>query len=299
VVDTHFALYGLVAMAAARLTRRPLIVHFHGPWAGESAAAGRRSRPAISLQRAIERAVYRRAERLVVLSEAFKELVVECYGVPAERVAVVPPAVDLERFSPGAREGAKERLGLVAADGPVAVTVRRLVRRMGLDDLLRAWSRLDPQNGTLLVAGTGPEGPRLEELAAELGVGHSVRFAGFVPEARLPDVYRAADLCVVPTRELEGFGLVALEALACGTPVLAADTGGLREALAGLGDDVLFPPRDHVALAERLSAALDGSRPLPSPEACRRHAERFSGERAVSYHMDLYDALAGPRPVGG
>jgi glycosyltransferase involved in cell wall biosynthesis len=292
VVDVHFALYGVAGVLAARVGGRPLMVHFHGPWADESAVEGQRS-VRLRAKRALERAVYRRASCHVVLSHAFKRLLVERYGVSPWTVEVVPPAVDLGHFSPGARGEARERLG-IPASAQVAVSVRRLTPRMGLDDLLRAWSRLPRDDAQLVIAGTGPDRARLEGLARDLGLTASVRFFGSVPEDRLPDVYRAADVCVLPSRALEGFGLVALEALACGTPVIVADTGGLPEAVAGLGDDLVVPVGDEAALAERLAAAFAGSRPLPPAERCRAHAERFSPARLVERHRDLYRSLLRP-----
>jgi glycosyltransferase involved in cell wall biosynthesis len=292
-VDVHFALYGIVGAVAARLSGHPLVVHFHGPWADESVAAGQGSGPRVRVKRALERAVYRGAASHVVLSSAFRRLLIERYRVSPWTVSVIAPAVDLAHFSPGSRDDARERLGIPASD-PVAVSVRRLTPRMGLDDLLRAWATLPRDDALLLIAGQGPDRSRLEELVAELGLRTRVRFLDSVPDDALPDLYRAADVCVLPSRQLEGFGLVALEALACGTPVVVADTGGLPEVVAGLAADVVVPAGDHVALGERLEAGLGGAQPLPDPAACRAHAERFSTSRMIERHADLYRGLVQP-----
>ncbi|MEA2472672.1 MAG: hypothetical protein QOE06_587 [Thermoleophilaceae bacterium] len=293
VVDVHFALYGVAGALGARLGGSPLVVHFHGPWADESALQGGQRSLRLRAKRALERAVYRRGERHVVHTFAFRRLLVERYGVLPWNFEIVPPAVNLEQFTPGGRAEARERLG-IAAGVPVAVSVRRLTPRMGLDDAIRAWSRLAGHEALLLLAGRGPDRPRLEALARELGVAARVRFLGSVPDADLADVYRAADLCVVPSTALEGFGLVAIEALACGTPVVVSDTGGLPEAVLGLGDDLVVPAGDPGALAERLDAAFDGTRPLPGPERCREHAELFTPERMIQSHRDLYARALAP-----
>jgi glycosyltransferase involved in cell wall biosynthesis len=286
-VNAHFALYGTAAALAARLARRPLVVHFHGPWADESAVQGGQHAWRLGAKRRVERAVYRSAAVHVVHTEAFKRLLVERYGVSPATVEIVPPPVDLDHFTPGDRAAARERLG-IAPDGLVGVSVRRLTPRMGLDDLLRAWWALGRDDADVYLAGTGPDRERLEGIARELGLAARVHFLGNVADELLPDVYRAADVCVAPSRQLEGFGLVALEALACGTPVIVSDSGGLPEAVGGLAADLVFPAGDHAALARRLAAALDGSRPLPAPEECRSYAELFSPERFIAAHADLY-----------
>jgi glycosyltransferase involved in cell wall biosynthesis len=285
-VNVHFALYGTAGALSARLTRRPLVVHFHGPWADESAAEGQRAWR-LRAKRAVERAIYRAAAVHVVHSVAFKRLLVERYGVRAATVEIVPPPVDLDHFTPGDRAAARERLG-VPAGRLVGVSVRRLTPRMGLDDLLRAWAALGRDDAELYIAGTGPDRARLEAIAAGLGIAARVHFLGNVADERLPDVYRAADVCVAPSRQLEGFGLVALEALACGTPVVVSDSGGLPEAVGGLAGDLVFPAGDHAALADRLATAFAGSRPLPSADECRAYAERFSPARFIASHTELY-----------
>lgn len=301
VVDAHFALYAYPSVVFGRLGKVPLVVHFHGPWAEESAAGGERSSLALGLKRTVERAVYHRAGRVVVLSGAFERVVAERYGVAPWDVQIVPPGVDAERFSPGDRGEARAKLG-VGSSVRLAFAARRLVPRMGIDVLLEAWSSIagdgddtDHAEQTLLVvAGEGPARAGLEDTVRSLGVDGSVRFVGRVGEEELVEWYRAADVCVVPSTSLEGFGLTVLEALACGTPVVATDVGGLPEALAGFDDSLLVPPGDVAALADRLSGAFDGTRPLPTPERCRQHAEGFSWDNAVDRHLRIYDEVAHP-----
>jgi glycosyltransferase involved in cell wall biosynthesis len=291
VIDAHFALYAALPVLSNSLAGRPLVVHFHGPWAEESEAVGERSPARLLAKRRLESFVYRRARAVVVLSHAFKRLLVERYRISPWRVHVVAPAVDLERFQAGDPAAARSALGLPAA-GFTALTVRRLVPRMGVDVALKAWSRLP--EGLLVVAGEGPERPRLEDLARELGLAERVRFMGRVAEASLPDLYRAADVSLIPSRGLEGFGLVALEALACGTPVITSDAGGLPEAMAGLGPDLVVPSGDDQALESRLERARLDRSSLPSPEACRAHAEGFSRDRLATRHREIYAQARGP-----
>ncbi|HEU5003745.1 MAG TPA: glycosyltransferase family 4 protein [Actinomycetota bacterium] len=304
VVDAHFALYAflpiVVPAVASRIRRLPLVVHFQGPWADESASAGEQRRWVVWAKRRLERAVYRRARHIVVLSGAFRRLLVERYGVVPWGITVIPPGVDLHRFRPGDRAAARTRLRL-PDDHWVCVAVRRQVPRMGLDTLLRAWSTSlgeDPR-AVLVLAGDGPLRSDLEALAARLGIASRVRFLGWVSEDDLVACYRSADACVVPSVALEGFGLVALESLACGTPVIATDVGGLPDALVGLDPSAIVPAGDSGALARRLLAARTGARALPDPAACRAHAEEFSWRQVAARNQEVYRAASAPgRPRG-
>ncbi len=283
--DAHFALYALLPVLTGR-RGRPLVVHFHGPWADESEAVGDGA-AARRVKRLVERAVYRRARELVVLSGSFRRILVERYRVDPWRVHVIPPGVDLERFSPGDREAARAQLG-VPGDAWVVVAARRLVPRMGLDVLLEAWSGIDEPNRLLLIAGDGPERLTLERLARKLAIESTVRFLGRVSEEDLVARYRAADVSVVPSVALEGFGLVTLEALACGTPVVVTDAGGLPETVAGLDPTLVVPAGDAGALALRLR------QPLPSADRCRAHAEGFSWDTTAERHLELYRRAVAP-----
>lgn len=294
VVDVHFALYGLLPVWTTWLRRRPLVVHFQGPWAAESEVARAQGRVVVAAKAAVERAVYRRAHTVVVLSGAFGRLVVDRYGVDASRVVVVPPGVDLERFTPGDRAAARRRLDLPAGRF-VAVAVRRLDARMGLDLLVEAWAQVQQAcpGAVLVIAGEGRERPRLEQARAALADPSGVRLVGRVGDDGLVELYRAADCSVVPTRALEGFGLVTLESAACGSPAVVTDVGGLPDGVVGLDPSLVVAAGDARALGDRLVAAAGGD--LPSPEAARRHAESFSWDAVARHHLDLYAAAAQPR----
>ena len=297
VVDAHFALYALGPFTAGPARRLGRVVHFHGPWADEVAHIGRGGRAARATREAIERATYRRAHQVIVLSQAFKRLVVERYGVNPGRVNVVSPGVDLVRFTPGSREQARALLGL-PADRPIAVCVRRLDPRMGLLVLLEAWERIVGERAEpplLLIAGVGPLRDGLDRRTTAAPLRETVRLLGRVEDGDLPLLYQAADVSIVPSLSNEGFGLVTLESLACGTAVVATDVGGLPEALSGLAGDVIVTAGDAGALARRVVRGLAGAQPLPSPSACRAHAERFGWDAAVARHREIYRWAASAR----
>ncbi|HVS84787.1 MAG TPA: glycosyltransferase [Gaiellaceae bacterium] len=284
VVDVHFAL--TASALVGRLDARPLVVHFHGPWADESVVHGG-SRLGAAAKRALERRIYRRARVVITLSEAFRRLAIERYRLDPARVHVVPPGIDLERFSPGDRRAARRRLGL-PEEAFVVASLRRLAPRMGLDVLVAAWPevRRARPDALLVIAGDGPERARLESVADE-----DVRFLGSLDEERVPDLYRAADVCAVPSRALEGFGLVVAEALACGTPSVVSDVGGLPEAVGSLDPSLVVPAGDGPALAARLLG------PLPDETACRAHAELLSWSRSAERHLELYAEASRRRVV--
>ncbi len=286
-VDSHFALYGFPCLAWARVRRLPLVVHFHGPWADELVANGAVDGLKIALQRRLERAVYRRAAAAVVLSEAFKRVLVERFAIDEDRVEVIAPGVDVSAFSPADQGSARAALD-VAPSSWVAVVARRLVPRMGLDVLLRAWRDVERSDRLLLVVGEGPVRSELEAQAASLGIGDVVRFLGRVDDERLRTCLRAGNVAVVPSVALEGFGLVVIEALACGLPVIGTSVGGMAETLERLDRGLVVAAGDAVALAARLNQAVTCPGSLPSPQACRTLAETYSWSRAAQRHRDLF-----------
>lgn len=276
VLVTHFAPY---AYALTRPpTGRPWVVHFHGPWATESAREGEK-RWATRAKFHIERSVYRRADRFIVLSAAFRDVMCNGYGIEPARVAVIPGGVDLLRFAPAAvadRSDARRRLSW-PLDRPIVLAVRRLASRMGLENLVDAMADLRQRvpDALCLIAGRGRLENELRARIVAAGLAEHVRLLGFVPDADLPWAYRAADVSVMPTESLEGFGLSAVESLAAGTPVLVSPVGGLPEVVRSLDASLILPDAATGTLATALMRALTDASSLPAAEACRAYAERF------------------------
>ena len=271
VLVSHFTPYGIALLGPSR--RRPLVVHFHGPWYDESRSEGRGAFSAL-LRRAIERNVYRRASICIVLSRAFGTLLERDFGVAAERIHVIPGGVDTARYaSLPSRADARRALGW-DSDARIVLAVRRLVHRTGVDRLIGAVPAIHERVAGLqvLIAGEGPDRAALEARIAALGVGSSVRLVGFLPEVDLPLAYRAADLTVVPSIELEGFGLIVPESLAAGTPVLVTPVGGLPETVERLSGDLILESATAEAIGTGIADALDGRRALPSAEQCAAFA---------------------------
>ena len=284
-VAAHFAFYAFPVLDLVR--GYPLVVHFHGPWALESAAETASQpgvRLGVELKQRLEKIVYRRATRFIVLSRAFKTVLHEAYDVPEAHIEIVPGGVDTAAYATGlsARE-ARVVLGW-PADRRVLLSVRRLVHRQGLENLIAATAELRRvyPDVLLFIAGTGPLKEGLEAQIAALELGEHVKLLGFVPDDKLALTYTAADLTVVPTVAHEGFGLITVESLAAGTPVLVTPVGGLPEVVAGLSPDLILPGSDRANLTQGLAAALSGVLRLPDRAACRQYARENYDYRTVA-----------------
>jgi glycosyltransferase involved in cell wall biosynthesis len=291
VVASHFALYTLPALDLLRNSRN--VSHFHGPWSAESVQEGK-GQFAGRVKERLEGTVYRRADRVIVLSNAFAQLVVEDFGVDPERLRLVPGSVDVERFAiPASKADAKRELDL-PTDRPILVSVRRLVRRMGLHHLLEALPSVVAAcpDVLLCIGGRGPMLGELQAMAQGLGLEKNVRFLGFIPEEQLPLLYRAADFNVVPTEALEGFGLVAAEAIAAGTPSLVTPVGGLPEVVAPLSQSLVFESTSSADIAVGLKYAIQNHSSLPGEKACRDYARtHFTSELMAARTAAVYREL--------
>jgi glycogen synthase len=270
-IASHFALYGFPLLDV--LWRNAHVVHFHGPWAGESEAEGESSR-VVYFKKAVERITYATARRFIVLSKAFRNVLVQRYGVAEDRIDVVPGGVHADAFNTGlSRDEARTKLGW-PNDRIILLTVRRLARRMGLENFIDAIEQLRQKEPSILaiLAGTGPLSAELAALIEKKRLKEHVRLAGFVPDAELPLAYRAANLSVVPSIALEGFGLIVLESLAAGTPVMVTRVGGLPEVVGGLSQSLIFAGTSPSQLADGLALRLSALDQLPSDTVCQSYA---------------------------
>lgn len=182
------------------------------------------------------------SDRIIALSAYTMEKLRTSHGVPEEKISVIPGGVDLERFRPADDKAVIRRRLDLPAGGVILFTLRNLEPRMGLAALLRAMEKVLQQlpDVHLVIGGDGPLKSSLIEQAERDGLSLRVSFTGFIDEAVLPDYYRMADLFILPTTELEGFGLVTLEAMASGTPVLGTPVGGTQEILEAFDRGFLF-----------------------------------------------------------
>jgi D-inositol-3-phosphate glycosyltransferase len=304
VLHGHYWMSGWVGRQARRRRGLPLVQSFHTLAREKNDALAPGDAPEPALRLAAEDRVVGDADALIAPTLSERRMLVERYGANPGVVHVVEPGVDLRVFSPaGDRQRARQSLG----GGRLVLFVGRLQPLKAPDLAVRtlaALERLLPADGIptrLLVVG-GPSGngagtvdpPALGRLADDLGVGDRVGFLAPRSQAELAPLYRAADAVLVPSHS-ESFGLVALEAQACGTPVVAAEVGGLRHAVEG-GGGALVAERDPAAFATALVPYLtDAVARQAAAEAGVARARRSSWARTAARTLAVYRAVLAGR----
>jgi teichuronic acid biosynthesis glycosyltransferase TuaC len=241
--------------------------------------------PRHAVPRRLIQGAFAGAAALIAVSAALKEAMVEL-GAAESTVTVLRNGVDTRLFHPPAdRAALRARLGL---DCPTLLSVGHLIERKGHDLVIRALAALP--GCVLLVAGEGPERSRLEALVAELGLNARVRLLGARPHAKMTELYGAADALVLASSR-EGWANVLLEAMACGTPVLATDIWGNPE--------VVRAPEAGVIVPRSVDALAAGARGLlaarPSRAATRAYAERFSWDKTTAGQLAAFRGVIARR----
>ncbi len=305
-IHSHYWLSGIAAEHVSESWGVPWVhtAHTLGLVKNRQLADGARPEPPERIR--AEREIAAAADRIVASTDDEAEDWAWLYASRPERIRVVAPGVDLLAFHPRPRAQAKRRLGY--SGGPLVLFVGRLERLKGVDVLLRAVARIDGSlRAGLRVVVIGQDGSdtdesetaRLRALAGQLGLDERVQFIGSVAHDRLPLYYSAADVCVMPSHS-ESFGLVALEAQACGCPVLAAAVSGLQSVVRDEVTGFLVPDHDPASYAERLQRLL--AEPELSEQMGRRGtllAQRFTWSRTADRLLEVYEELAEPAQAGG
>jgi len=206
------------------------------------------------MRKRIEKYVLRKSNKIIVLSKYTKKILSIAHNIPSEKCIIAAGGVDLERFCPADNKINLRRKLNIPKDKIVLFTVRNLVDRMGLENLIIAIKYVvqESPNIHLIVGGEGPLKKRLLTLTEELGLKDYISFAGFITEEKLAEYYKAADIFVLPTKELEGFGLVTLEALASGLPVLGTSIGGTKEILGKLNSNLIFKDTGSESISKKI-----------------------------------------------
>lgn len=268
--EFHFclsALHILIRNPFLILRAKMNILHFHGPWHLESKFQDPSARLRNFFKFIIEFIVVRSFQNIICVSQAFAEILISQYRVRPERITVIPAGIDTERFAPLKNMDLNRRTDRKFHIG----TVRRLVPRMGLEILIESMSYMPDCRLTLV--GTGISETDLRDLCLKLGISDRVDFAGYVEDSKLADFYRNLDLCVIPSVALEGFCITAIEAMACGIPVIASNLDGLKESVGSCSGDLLFEPNSSVALADKVSQIRKEY--VGEKELFRIHAMKF------------------------
>ena len=297
-VHGHYWLSGQVGAAAKERWGVPLVQSMHtlGKVKNSALALGDSAEPDVRIRGEAE--VIAAADRIVAHTHAEARELIRLYGADPRRITTVSPGVDLNVFRPGSQRQARRRLGL-APHAVVLMFAGRVQPLKAPDILLRAAAQLvrdDPRLADRLVvafvggpSGTGRNDPDgLTQLAASLGISGLVRLEPPCPQRDLADWYRAATVVVVPSYS-ESFGLVAVEAQACGTPVVAAAAGGLCTAVADGISGVLVSSHDPAMYARAIrNLVADSGKLARLSRGARQHASRFGWSATVDQLLSLY-----------
>ncbi|MCJ7605674.1 MAG: glycosyltransferase [Dehalococcoidales bacterium] len=275
IVFSHYWLSGWVGDYLRRWWSVPHAIMFHTLGALKNASGS--GHDASELRIVTERDVIHTCQRIIVATEREKDEIGEYYGAPRDNIGVVPCGVNMELFQPVDKSAARRKLGV--NDETILLFVGRIDPVKGVDRLLKAVPNVrSGKKVRLLVIGgddtSRHETDKLKQLAAELGITDAVDFRGMVKQEELPDYYSAADVCVLPSY-YESFGLVALESLACGTPVVASDVGDLKNIIVPGKTGYVMDDNSPESLAEGISRTL-AAPGLETPASIRSSVQSFS-----------------------
>ncbi len=288
VVHSHYWLSGQVGWLARDRWAVPLVHTAHTLAAVKNAALADGDAPEPPLRSVGEQQVVDEADRLIVNTEEEARQLVSLHQANRHRIDVVHPGVDLKAFTPGDRGAARAQLGL-RPDEKIVAFVGRIQPLKAPDVLLRAAALL-PDIRVLIAGGASGSGlaapDSLVRLSDDLGISDRVTFLPPQPREALVNVYRAADLVAVPSYS-ESFGLVAVEAQACGTPVVAAAVGGLPVAVADGRSGTLVNGHDPQLWSRAIAALLAADGPALS-RAAVEHAAQFSWDHTVDGLLASY-----------
>ncbi|UCC65722.1 MAG: glycosyltransferase [Anaerolineae bacterium] len=309
VLHSHYWLSGWVALALRERWGSPVIQMFHTLGHMKNSVAQRASEIETDLRIEVEPELMAQADWLVAATPLERAQMAWLYGARPERIRVIPCGVDLNLFKPIPTAEARARLNL-PREQQLVLFVGRIEPLKGIDTLMRAMALLVgefphcwQERLSLAIIGGDPnassdaiseEMERLKRLRAELGIGDLVCFLGAQDQDRLNLYYSAAEVVVVPSH-YESFGMVALEAMACGTPVIASKVGGLAFTVQDGVTGFHVPDRDPEALADRMTAVLcdAGLRERLGRQAAQ-WAGRYSWPAVANQIVALYDRALAP-----
>jgi D-inositol-3-phosphate glycosyltransferase len=291
-IHSHYWLSGWVGRRIQRWWDVPHIIMFHTLGALKNAIGVGESEPALRIM--AERELVEDCQRIIAATEKGKEELVSYYGASPERVSVIPCGVNLKLFRHIDKDVARRNLGLNGDS--IILFVGRIDPLKGIDKLLLALPGLDIGNNLkLLVIGGGedskPEMERLQNLSRSLRIRDSVTFAGIVEQKELPLYYSAADVCVIPSY-YESFGLVALESLACGTPIVATRVGCIESVIRQGRNGCIVKDNLPVRLADGINSLLSAEQSkAKSVDSIRSSVNRFAWSHIAEAIIPEYNAV--------
>jgi D-inositol-3-phosphate glycosyltransferase len=306
VIHSHYWLSGQIGLWARKAWGARHLTTFHTLAAVKKLVCGPESESDVRMD--VERRLAAASDRIVVASGREKDHLIRHYDADAPRITVIPCGVDLDRFQPLDRIAARRQIG-AEPNEKLVLYVGRLAPEKGLDRLIRAVARLGHLSGLHLIVVGGddendPARRRMMALSHSCGIGGRVDFRGRVEQSELPRFYSAADLLALPS-SYESFGMVALEALACGTPVAATRVGAMEQLLRNPANGRLAQDFRPASLAVAIEDVLqDRAAGPPKPASIRRAAADYGWSRVAADVLKVFgDSLDGadgvtPRAAG-
>lgn len=312
-VCIHFSYSALGILLFPKTKHLPIVRIFYGPWADEyqeelknrfATSSSYMKKLLLQMRQwliyrvmySIEKFCLDRSNKIAVLSAFSKNLLTNSYNVPDSKIRVISGGVDTQRFVlvGDKKETIKRRLTL-PTDKVILLTIRRLTPRMGLENLIEAISYVveKRKDVLLVIGGTGFLREGLECLVDRCALRENIQFRGFISEEHLPLYYQAADVFILPTIALEGFGLIILEALACGTPVLGTPVGAIPEVLSRIDQSLLFIDTKPISMAQDILDFLSSSyKEKYPPQRLRDYVKQnYSWEKVTSQIEDFFAAV--------
>lgn len=296
-LHSHYWISGLVALRTRAHVDAPIVHMFHTLSKVKELYAGGLNSSDSALRFDGERQVAGSADTVVGATPLERTQLEKLYGVDVRSYSVIPPGVDMTLFSPRDRRDSRRQLGMGAKH--VVLFVGRPDRIKGLDLLLHSLRKLDPlvlSRTKLLIVGEAEPTPRgrYTRLVENLRLGHVVEFRGIVPQCQLPLYYSAADVCAMPS-VYESFGMVAIEALACETPVVGFNLGGVATTVRSGHTGFLARPGNADDLALQLGRALESHRLREMGSSGRLSVRKYEWTKIVDRTLDLYDEVVSER----
>ncbi|MCA9900823.1 MAG: glycosyltransferase [Anaerolineales bacterium] len=300
-IHSHYWLSGLVADKLRDAWQVPIVHMFHTLGHMKNQIAQSDSQRASEARLAGEYQVMALADKLIAATPAEEAQLIELYDADPAKIAIIPPGVDLERFQPIIKETAKKRVGIPCGDTNI-LFAGRIEPLKGIDTMLRAMALIQERrpevlhNACMAIIGGDPwaddldeEMARLQQLRHDLDIHDLVTFLGAKDQDLLPNYYAAAEMVVMPSH-YESFGMVALEAMAMGTPVIASEVGGLAHLVKHGVTGYHVPSRDPEALAARIYEMLSNKECRQQMgQQAREYARQYAWPNIVDRMLSVYE----------
>ena len=306
IIHTNYWFSGLIGLRVTKEIKKPLVHIYHSIGQVRFESLKNYKLQEINnkffKQRTIsEKEIAQKADRIITTSPVEKEIIKNLFGISGEKIKTITIGVDTKIFRPIKTERAR-KLARMENKGKVILYVGRIEWRKGIGTLLYAFREVikNHPNAKLYIIGGGrsksarkledAEHERLKKISQELGIEKKVKFLGPKKQNELYKYYSAADICVIPSY-YEPFGIVPLESMACGTPVVASRTGGLRYSVKDKITGCLFEPKNYTDLAEKINIVLKNGKDFYAGNCLKRISDEFQWEEIADQYENFFNQL--------